>query len=101
MAIVVAGDPACCHRLALPLRRDCQTSESKLVIPGIPDGFQKIAAELSAKPVPDSPNAPDRESGARSKYVTAASPCALISLIYPNANVNKINVVALTNFFPR
>ena len=40
----------------------------------IPAGFQKIAAELSANPVPDSPIPPARESGANIKNGTAASP---------------------------
>ena len=40
----------------------------------IPAGFQKIAAELSANPPPDSPIPPDLESGAKSKNGTAASP---------------------------
>ena len=40
----------------------------------IPAGFQKIAAELSAKPPPDSPIPPALESGAKSRKGTAASP---------------------------
>ena len=40
----------------------------------IPAGFQKIAAELSANPVPDSPIPPARESGAHINNGTAAAP---------------------------
>jgi hypothetical protein len=49
----------------------------------IPAGFQKIAAELSAKPEPDSPIPPALESGASRRNGTAASPCAEILLLNP------------------
>ncbi len=47
----------------------------------IPAGFQKMAAELSARPPPDSPIAPNLESGASNKNGTAASPpdCAFVA----------------------
>jgi len=76
----------------------CVILASEPVKNAMPAGFQKIAAELSASPVPDSPIPPALESGANSKKVTAASPCALILLLFKSNNIGvRTNII--NNFF--